>query len=107
MILSDLRELEDVVTRAARRTQGAPALALTLSAVRRRYDDLMKRAAAAPGATLGQRLYAARRNAELTVPETANAAGLTPELISAVEAEQPVAEEDAARITALIEQLGG
>ncbi|MEZ0363567.1 FHA domain-containing protein [Mycobacterium sp. pUA109] len=106
VIVADLRELEDVVARAARRTQGAPALALTLSAVRRRYDELMKRAAAAPGATLGQRLYAARRRADLSVAETANAAGLPPELIAAVEAEQSVSETDASRINALIDQLG-
>ncbi|PQM44157.1 hypothetical protein C1Y40_05686 [Mycobacterium talmoniae] len=37
--------------------------------------------------------------------ETANAAGLPPELIAAVEAEQSVSEADASRINALIDQL--
>lgn len=105
VILADLNELEDVVARAARRSHGSPAVALALSSIRRRYDELMTRAAEAPGATLGQRLYAARRRTDLSVPETANAAGLPPELITAVEADQPVTEADAARIAALIEQL--
>lgn len=106
VILADLRELEDVIARAARRTQGAPALAVTLSGVRRRYDELMNRAATAPGASLGQRLYAARRRANLSVAETANAAGVPPELIAAAESEQPVADADAARISGLVDQLG-
>lgn len=106
VILADLRDLEDVVTRAARRTQGTPALAVSLSAVRRRYDDLMGRAARAPGATLGQRLYIARRRSELSVSEIASAAGVSAELIAAVEAEQPVPDDDAARIAALVDQLG-
>lgn len=105
VILADLRELEDVVARAARRTQGMPGLALSLSAVRRRYDDLMSRAAAAPGATLGQRLYTARRGAELSMPEIASAAGVSPEVIAAVESEQPVADDDTARIRAVVDQL--
>ena len=50
---------------------------MALSTVRKRYDELMLRSATAPAATLGQRLYAARRRAKLTAEETANAAGVS------------------------------
>ena len=66
-----------------------PDVVLALRTVRGCYDDLMFRAAAAPGATLGQRLYAARRRANLSAAETANAAGLPVELVDAVEAGEP------------------
>lgn len=105
VILADLRELEDVVTRAARQSRGTPAVIRALSAVRKRYDALMFRAAAAPTATLGQRLYVARKRADLTRAETAHAAGLPPELVDAVEAELPITAEDAARVAALISEI--
>ncbi|WP_231584674.1 hypothetical protein [Mycobacterium haemophilum] len=76
-ILTDLRKLETVAAGAARSAKGAPEVALVLSAVRRCYTDLML-PERAPGATLGQRLYAARHRAELTAAETANAAGVSP-----------------------------
>ncbi|MGK2879923.1 MAG: FHA domain-containing protein [Mycobacterium sp.] len=102
VILADLRELEDVVTRAARQTRGTPATVKALSAVRKRYAALMFRAATAPTATLGQLLYVARKRADLSREETAHAAGLPPELIDAVESELPVTDADAARVAALI-----
>ena len=55
----------------------------------------MLRTARSPNATLGQRLYAARRRAELTVEEVANATGLSAELITAAEADGPVDPKDA------------
>src|SRR6185312_13898876 len=69
VILSDLRELEAVVARAARQSRGTPTVVMALSTVRKRYEELMFRAAAAPNATLGQRLFAARRRANLTAAE--------------------------------------
>ena len=59
---------------------------MALSDVRRRYDDLMERAADAPGATLGQQLYHARIHAKLTAQEAANGVGLRPELPDELEA---------------------
>lgn len=105
VVLADLRELEDVVARAARQSRGTPAVIRALSAVRKRYDALMFRAAAAPTATLGQRLYVARKRADLSRAETAHAAGLPPELIDAVEAEVPITDEDATRVAALISEI--
>src|SRR4029079_18802053 len=84
VILAELRKLESVVARAAQHSRGTPDVVLALRTVRGSYDDVMFRAAAGPGATLGQRLYAARRRANLSAAETANAAGLPAELVAAV-----------------------
>jgi hypothetical protein len=107
VILADLRRLETVVARAAQRSRGTADVVLALRTVRGCYDDLMFRAASAPGATLGQRLYAARRRANLTVVETANAAGLPAELVDAVEAGESATDADMATLNALIASLDG
>ncbi len=107
VILAELRKLESVVARAAQRSRGTPDVVLALRTVRGRYDDLMFRAAAAPGATLGQRLYASRRRANLTAAETANAAGLPVELVDAVEAGEPAADADTGALIDLIASLDG
>lgn len=107
VILAELRKLESVVARAARHSRGTPDVVLALRTVRGRYDDLMFRAAAAPGATLGQRLYATRRRANLTAAETANAAGLPVELVDAVEAGEPAADADTGTLIDLIASLDG
>jgi pSer/pThr/pTyr-binding forkhead associated (FHA) protein len=104
-ILADLRKLETVAAGAARSAKGAPEVALVLSAVRRCYKDLMLRAARAPAATLGQRLYAARYRAELTVEETANAAGVPVEVVTAVEAEVPLDADTARALSAMLASL--
>lgn len=104
-ILADLRQLEAVAARAARISKVSPALIKALSAVRTRYDELMLRAARAPRATVGQRLYAARRGANLTILETAQAAGVSEHDVIAAEAEQPVSAQAVKEIEALIEQL--
>ncbi|MCH9731048.1 MAG: transcriptional regulator [Actinomycetia bacterium] len=104
-ILSDLRQLEAVAARAARIGRLTPTLIKALSTVRRHYDDLMVLAASAPNATLGQRLYSARRAANLTVPETAQAAGISENAIRQAEAEEPVSSAEAAAIDELIAQI--
>ena len=107
VILAELRKLESVVARAAQRSRGTPDVVLALRTIRGRYDGLTFRAAAAPGATLGQRLYAARRRANLTAAETANAAGLPVELVDAVEAGEPAADADTGALIDLIASLDG
>jgi transcriptional regulator with XRE-family HTH domain len=104
-ILAELRKLEAVATGAARSAKGAPEVALVLSGVRKCYKDLMLRAARAPGATLGQRLYAARYRAELTVEETANAAGVPADVIIAAEAEVPLDARTMATLAAALTSL--
>ena len=104
-ILSDLRQLEAVAARATRISRLTPALIKALSTVRSRYDELMMRAAMAPRATLGQRLYAARRGANLTILETAQAAGVSEETIVRAEAEEPVPAAAVHEIEALIKQI--
>jgi DNA-binding transcriptional regulator YiaG len=104
-VLTDLRRLETITTRAVRGSQAAPEVFKTLGAVRRQYDDLMTRAAGTPSATLGQRLYVTRRAARLTAPEAALALGAPTELVSAAESEHPLPEGAAERIEALIADL--
>lgn len=107
VILAELRKLEAVVARAAQHSRGTPDVVLALRTVRGSYDDLMFRAAATPGAPLGQRLYAARRRANLSAEETANAAGLPVELVHAVEAGEQAAEADTAALNDLVASLDG
>jgi transcriptional regulator with XRE-family HTH domain len=104
-ILSDLRQLEAVAARATRISRVTPTLIKALSTVRSRYDELMMRAAMAPRATLGQRLYAARRGANLTIGETAQAAGVSEDAIIRAEAEQPVSAAAVDAIESLIKQI--
>lgn len=104
-ILADLRKLEAVAANAARTAIGTPEVVMALSTVRKRYDELMMRAARGPDATLGQRLYAARRRAGLTVDESANAAGVPVEVVTLAESEGAVAPQSAAAIEQLIAVL--
>ncbi|EKF25921.1 hypothetical protein C731_0071 [Mycolicibacterium hassiacum DSM 44199] len=104
-ILADLRQLEAVAARAARINKVSPPLIKALSAVRSRYDALMLRAARSPHATLGQRLYAARRGANLTIAETAKAADVSEEDVVAAESEQPVPAPAVKALEDLVEQL--
>lgn len=103
-ILADLRQLEAVAARAAR-IQVTPDLIRALSAVRSRIDELTVLAATAPTATLGQRLYAARRRANLTIGETAQAAGVAEDSVSGAESEQPIGVDDAQALDRLIAQI--
>ncbi|MGV7354813.1 FHA domain-containing protein, partial [Mycobacterium kansasii] len=105
-VLSDLRRIETSAAQAARLATGDSSVALILGAVRKTYKDLMLRAARAPGATLGQQLFAARHRAELTIDEFANAAGVPVEAITAAEAEVCVDATTAAALTAALASLG-
>jgi transcriptional regulator with XRE-family HTH domain len=104
-VLADLRKLEEITARAVRGSQGSPEVIKALRLVRTRYDDVMDRSAAAPGATLGQRLYVARRRAALTAAEAAAVLDVAPAVISAVESEQAVNRAVARRVEALIADL--
>ncbi|WP_293003216.1 FHA domain-containing protein [Mycobacterium sp.] len=105
-ILADLRKLESVAANAARVARGTPSAARALGTVRRRYNELMLRAAKSPTATLGQRLYGLRHRGELSIDEAANAAGVAPQAMLDAEAERHVAPDAVAAINALIAQLG-
>ncbi|MFV1504230.1 FHA domain-containing protein [Mycobacterium kansasii] len=104
-VLSDLRRIEASAAQAARLATGDSSVALVLGAVRKTYKDLMLRAARAPGATLGQQLFAARHRAELTVGELANAAGVPVEAITAAEAEVCLDATTAAALAAALASL--
>jgi pSer/pThr/pTyr-binding forkhead associated (FHA) protein/transcriptional regulator with XRE-family HTH domain len=102
--LAQLRRLLATTANAAR---SAPALEimLALSDVRRTYSDLMLRAAAAPAASLGQRLYAARHRAQLSAHEIAATAGVDADAVTAVEAEGVVPAEVSAALEVVVDRL--
>ncbi|BBY03879.1 FHA domain-containing protein [Mycobacterium seoulense] len=104
-ILADLRKLERLASSAARNAKGSPSVILALSSVRRSYNDLMRRAAASPAATLGQRLYGARHRAELSLEEAANGAGLPVSALEDAEAERAISPEATRAIENLVAQL--
>ena len=80
IVLTGMRKLRAALTEAASHSRPTPTVMMALSDVRRRYDDLMERAADAPGSTLGQQLYNARIHAKLSAHEAANGFGLRREL---------------------------
>jgi ribosome-binding protein aMBF1 (putative translation factor) len=104
-VLADLRTLETIATRAVRSSQGSPEVIRALQLIRHRYTELTARAAAAPGATLGQRLYTARTSAALSAAEAAAAMAVAPEVVVAVEAERPVSAAAVPRIEAFVTSL--
>lgn len=104
-ILADLRQLEAIAVQATRISRITPELIKALGAVRRHHDKLMTLSATAPGATLAQRLYAARRRANLSTAETAQAAGVAEEMIVRAEAEEALPADATEAIEALISQI--
>ncbi|SUE32585.1 XRE family transcriptional regulator [Mycolicibacterium gilvum] len=107
-ILADLRKLEALAARAMRHSQGSPAeVVKSLGLIRGRYDDLMLKTAAHPDASLGQRLYAARRRANLSAGEAAAVGGLSAELVESAEGGKLLDPGSAARVEALIAELVG
>ncbi|MDT5317799.1 MAG: hypothetical protein QOD88_321 [Mycobacterium sp.] len=101
VVLSGMRKLRAALTEAASHSRPTPTVMMALSDVRRRYDDLMERAADAPGATLGQQLYKARVHAKLSAHEAANGVGLRPELPDELEAGATPTDQE----TSLVQQL--
>lgn len=105
VILTGLRKLRKTLTVASARNRLTPQVVVALSEARQRYDALMERAAAAPGATLGQQLYVARLHAKLSAKETANGAGLRADLLDDLEAGEIPTEDEAVKVKELIEAL--
>jgi hypothetical protein len=103
VVLTGMRKLRSALTEAASHSRPTPTVMMALSDVRRRYDDLMERAADAPGSALGQQLYNARIHAKLSAHEAAYGFGLRRELPDELEeGATPTAQE-----TPLVEQLIG
>jgi len=107
VILTGLRKLEASLSLAASRSRATPSVVVALSQARRSYATLMKRAALAPSASLGQQIYAARRGADLTIQEAANGVGLRADLLEAIENGEPTTQEETTKIKALIAALDG
>jgi pSer/pThr/pTyr-binding forkhead associated (FHA) protein len=104
-ILADLRQLEAIALRAIRISRITPELIKALGTVRRHHDELMTLGASAPDAPLAQRLYAVRREANLSTLETAQAAGVGEEMIVRAEAEEALPGHISEAIETLISQI--
>jgi pSer/pThr/pTyr-binding forkhead associated (FHA) protein len=105
-ILADLRQLDGVVVQAMRIGRITPELVMALRAVRHYEDELMTLGATAPGAPLAQRLYAARRRANLSTLETAQVAGVDEQQIVRAEAEEALPADVTETLERLISQIG-
>jgi hypothetical protein len=102
VVLSGMRKLRVALTDAAGQSRSTPTVIIALADVRRRYDDLMERAAAAPGSTLGQQLYTVRVRAKLSAEEAARGVGLRPELPDELEAGATPTDHEATKVQELI-----
>ena len=107
VVLSGMRKLRAALTDAASTSRPSSAVIVELSNVRRRYDNLVEHAAAAPGSTLGQQIYATRMQAKLTAREVENGAGLRLGLLDELEAGAIPSDEEVAKIKDAIAALGG
>ena len=107
VVLTGLRKLRASLTEAATYSRSTSTVIATLSEVRRIYDELIARAAAAPNATLGQQLYAVRVRANLSAVEAALGVGLRPELPDELEEGATPTADEANKVQDLIEALGG
>jgi hypothetical protein len=107
VVLSGMRKLRAALGEAAESSRPSPAVIVALSDVRRRYDNLMARAAAAPGSSLGQQLYVTRIHAKLSAEEVANGAGLRTDLPDDLEAGADPTGDEAEKIKNAIAALGG
>jgi hypothetical protein len=107
IVLSGMRKLRSALTDAASTSRPSSAVIVELSNVRSRYDKLVEHAAAAPGSSLGQQIYATRMQAKLTAREVENGAGLRLGLLDELEAGAIPTDDEAAKIKDTIEALGG
>ncbi len=107
VVLEGIRKLRAALADAASSNRPSPAVVVEVSNVRRRYDSLMEHAAAAPGSSLGQQLYVTRVHARLSAEEVANGTGLRADLPDELEAGATPNDDEAAKIRAAIEALGG
>lgn len=104
-LTASVRQLEALAAKAALEPQATPTTAVTLAKIRRLSSQLVMLAAQSPNATLGQRLHAARRRAELNEAEIAAAAQVSTATIEAIEAGETVSAEAASKVAALIALL--
>jgi transcriptional regulator with XRE-family HTH domain len=104
-ILDELRKLERAAANAAHAAKAAPDVVLVLSAVRKTYRELMMRAARSAGATTGQKLFAARNRADLTIEEAATAAGVPAVTIADAEADRPLDPSATSAVRTLLDSL--
>src|SRR6202012_6136673 len=106
VVLTVMGKLRSALPEAASHSRPTPTVMMALSDVRRRYDDLMERAAEAPGSSLGQQLYNARIHSKLSAPEAAHGFGLRRELPDELEEGATPSAQESPLIEQLIAAIG-
>ena len=101
--LRDLRRLDSTVVSAAR-VSPTEAVLTQLRTVRRVYDRVIRAASIARPDEYGPQLYLARTSGQMSIEEAAAAAGVSDEMITAVESCQVEAPPE---VRALLLRLGG
>ncbi|MBS9532773.1 transcriptional regulator [Mycobacterium sp. M1] len=104
-ILAELRQLESVASRSMEVYGVTAALINALGTIRRHYNGLMLTGAAAPTATLGQRLYACRHRSNLSVSEAAQAANVAEEAVRQAEADEELTSDVSAALETLVRTI--
>ncbi len=104
-LLGDLRQVQVSILSGMRGGHDALGLLQALAVIQDRYDDLAAQAAAAPTATLGQRLYDVRRRLNIGVPAVAAALALPTVMVTAAEADEPLDDATEARLAAALGAL--
>jgi transcriptional regulator with XRE-family HTH domain len=105
-LLSELRRLERAIATAARTSAGRPEIARLLSQIRLSFEDLVGIAARAPGATLGERLAAARTRTRLSAAEVAAGTGTDVDTVTDAEAERPLSHDARVALEQFIAVVG-
>lgn len=101
-LLDELRRWESTLAEAV---FGSLEIAGLLSEVRKVYAAVVAEAVAGGHATRGQRLFAARQDARLSIGELAGAVGIGVDVLAAAEADRPLVDAHHAAVSALIAQL--
>ncbi|MUL48473.1 XRE family transcriptional regulator [Mycobacterium sp. CBMA293] len=105
-VMASLRSLQALASRAVRANIGSVSAVQTLEDITACFEDLMGRVAAHPAASLGQKLYVARRKRHLNVQEVADILDMPATTVAAVEAdEQELSDDYRERVEQLIRTL--
>ncbi|MUL78952.1 XRE family transcriptional regulator [Mycolicibacterium sp. CBMA 226] len=105
-IMASLRSLQALASRAVRANVGSVSAVQALEDITACFEDLMGRVAAHPGASLGQKLYVARRKGQLSVQEVADILDMPATMVTTIEAdEQELSDDYRERVEQLIRTL--
>lgn len=105
-VMASLRSLQALASRAVRANVGSNSAVKVLEDITTCFEDLMERVAAHPDASVGQKLYVARRKGHLSVQEVADILDVPSTMVAALEAdEQELSDDYRDRVEQLIRTI--